>query len=415
MYALAVMIGSLVVGKLLTRFGRKFILIFGLTMMGCSMFCFGFITYIESHVVLIIVWLIIRAIQGCSSSMIQTTSYAIVAITFPEEQQRYLGFLEASMGVGLLVGPVAGSILYSTLGFKATFFWIGVTFISLAPLLRFVIPKSVDDHDISSLSGIENSMSLVRSFSLDPGPRTIKYSELFSRKVFVFTAVAAFFSYFQSWYLEPVLALRITEFGVSSLFIGFFFALSPITYVMVSANISWFTDRFDNKVLIYWGLVLWGISQFLVGPSMILPNSLWIMCVGQLLMGGFSVFFLITCLPEMIRDAVEGHPHKKLEATDISAGVFNCMLGSGQMLGPIYGSLIKNHFSFRVLTDSVAWMLLCFGLAYFITWDGYYAFKHSRIFKNDDILQRLKSGEFELSSNISFEEWLRIRKDSSVV
>ena len=94
--------------------------------------------------------------------MIQTTSYAIVAITFPDDQQRYLGFLEASMGVGLLVGPVAGSILYTTLGFKSTFFVIGATFIALAPLLRFVIPKSVDDHDLSNISGIENSMSLVQ-------------------------------------------------------------------------------------------------------------------------------------------------------------------------------------------------------------------------------------------------------------
>ena len=53
MYAFAVMIGSLVVGKLLTLLGRKFILIFGLTMMGLSMLAFGFITYIDSHIILI--------------------------------------------------------------------------------------------------------------------------------------------------------------------------------------------------------------------------------------------------------------------------------------------------------------------------------------------------------------------------
>ena len=132
-------------------------------------------------------------------------------------------------------------------------------------------------------------------------------------------------------------------------------------------------------------------------------------------MGGFSVFYLITWLPEMIKDAIEGHPHKKLEATDISAGVFNCMLGSGQMLGPIYGSFIKDHFNFRVLTDSVAWMLLWFGLAYFVACNGYRAFKNSKIFKRSEYKINLNTGELELSSNMSFEEILRNRKDSTVV
>ena len=252
-FAAAVMIGSLVVGKLLSTYGRKLILISGLALMGASMLWFGFIEDVENHYLLTVMWLVIRSIQGVSSSMIQTTSYAITAITYPDDQQKYLGFLEASMGVGLLIGPVAGSILYSSLGFKITFFVIGSAFVILTPLLRFVIPRSVDDIDIRDVVGYESSMSLIRSFSIDHGPKTMKYSELFKRKIFWFTSIAAFFAYFQSWYMEPVLALRLTEFGVDNIFLGVFFAFQPITYVICISlkKLNKLSLKINNALLLH--------------------------------------------------------------------------------------------------------------------------------------------------------------------
>ena len=122
-----------------------------------------------------------------------------------------------------------------------------------------------------------------------------------------------------------------------------------------------------------------GIHYFVCGfifYDLCMPDSLVIMWIGQFLIGGFSVFFVITWLPEMIKDAVEGNPDKQLEVTDISSGVFNWMLGSGQMLGPIYGSFISNAFNFRLLADSVAWSLIWFSLAYFAVWNGYQALKN---------------------------------------
>lgn len=86
--------------------------------------------------------------------MIQTTSYAIIAIVFEEEQEKYIGYLEASGGVGMLLGPIVGSVLYEFLDFSYTFFLIGVVFIALTPVFFMITPSSVNAQDSirSSLS-----------------------------------------------------------------------------------------------------------------------------------------------------------------------------------------------------------------------------------------------------------------------
>ena len=156
MYAFALMTGALIVGKILPIFGRKFILIAGLTSMGFAMIAFGFIVYWKSTALLIAVSLAIRGLQGFSSSMIQTTSYAIVAIVYKDNQQKYLGLLESSQGIGLVAGPAIGSGLYSLFGFQYTFYGVGGIFLILAPCLYLVIPQSVNKNDERSGSIMSN-------------------------------------------------------------------------------------------------------------------------------------------------------------------------------------------------------------------------------------------------------------------
>mmetsp|Transcript_4593 Transcript_4593/g.3863 ORF Transcript_4593/g.3863 Transcript_4593/m.3863 type:complete len:95 (+) Transcript_4593:155-439(+) len=94
------MIGSLFVGKLLAILGRKVILITGIISMGICMVSFSLIDYFSNKVMIIIACIIIRSLQGVSSSMIQTTSYAIVTACYPQDQQKFLGYIETSVGIG---------------------------------------------------------------------------------------------------------------------------------------------------------------------------------------------------------------------------------------------------------------------------------------------------------------------------
>ena len=194
--------------------------------------------------------------------------------------------------------------------------------------------------------------------------------------------------------MEPVLALRVMDFNISSFWLGIFFSLNAITYTLACFAVSWLTDKFENKFLIVVGMLWAGFNMFLVGPSPLLPDNLLLMWIGQFLNGGFSILFLITCLPEMIKDASKLYPDQIMEVTDISSAVFNFMLGFGQMLGPLYGSFVTGYFGFRAWADSVAWILICFSLAYFTLWNGIDAFKNTLKTKHS-INSILLSKEFE--------------------
>jgi len=177
-YALASIICSFFVGKLLKKFGRKMILILGIISMGASMLSFALIEYIHNINFLIFICILIRCLQGMSSSMIQTTAYAIVSACYPNEQQKYLGIIETSIGMGLAIGPLIGAVVYSFLGFQKTFYSIGILFIILGPVLYCSIPNAIDVKDPTS-NIPENSSGLI---SLES--ENVSYFKLFMNPKF---------------------------------------------------------------------------------------------------------------------------------------------------------------------------------------------------------------------------------------
>ena len=96
------MIWSFVCGYLLTKYGRRIIVVIGVISIGTTMISFGFIPYISPYPLLITVWFWIRALGGISASTIYTSWYSIIAITYKENQTKYLGYLEASAGLSVL-------------------------------------------------------------------------------------------------------------------------------------------------------------------------------------------------------------------------------------------------------------------------------------------------------------------------
>ena len=159
--------------------------------MGISMIGFALADYISSHTVLIIFWLFIRSLQGISSSMIQTTSYAIVSVLYPNEKEKYLGILEAAMGFGLLSGPAVGSVLYISLGFQSAFYTIGGLFLLLTPLLYRLFPETINvkDREISEYTVLSFNQ---QEDEIKEDLKPVTYWNLFSMSAFTLTSIASF-------------------------------------------------------------------------------------------------------------------------------------------------------------------------------------------------------------------------------
>jgi MFS family permease len=126
-YSLSVIVLSPIISShILHRFNRQHLINTGLLAMGVCFALFGWSSKIENPSTLTYVALAIRAMQGASSALIQTTCLSIATNDFPSEKEAMIGYIEAASGLGMVVGPIFGSVVYSQLGFAGAFYFCGV-------------------------------------------------------------------------------------------------------------------------------------------------------------------------------------------------------------------------------------------------------------------------------------------------
>ena len=88
-----------------------------------------------------------------------TCSFALVNQTFVEDRVRYLGYIKASTGLGLMLGPSLGSLIYGFFGYAITFYFFSV-FIFLAIVLQTIlIPNSVNKPKDEEMEEIFQTMA----------------------------------------------------------------------------------------------------------------------------------------------------------------------------------------------------------------------------------------------------------------
>lgn len=147
-YSVAVIFSSPFIGKLISKKGRRPIILLGVSLMGISFLLFSTLSYVDDTATYIITVFLIRLIQGFSSSCIQTTCYSICTNFYPDKKEALIGYIEAVTGIGLILGPIFGSVLYSLGGFTFTFFTFGSIFIVSSFFIYKIFPKRIDSDSV---------------------------------------------------------------------------------------------------------------------------------------------------------------------------------------------------------------------------------------------------------------------------
>jgi MFS family permease len=114
---LLVLIGLLVpVGRLSDRFGRKLSYLLGFVLFVIASAACGFAVSLPMLIGL-------RVAQAAGAALLQANSVALVATSVPAPMRRAaLGVQAAAQAVGLALGPVAGGLLVSSVGWRWIFF-----------------------------------------------------------------------------------------------------------------------------------------------------------------------------------------------------------------------------------------------------------------------------------------------------
>jgi MFS family permease len=85
-----------------------------------------------------------RMVQGIADSLICVAVPSLFAIEFPENNEKYQGYIEMAMGIGMTLGPVITSAVYEPLGYTKTFIFYAAFIAVFGIFSASFIPERVD-------------------------------------------------------------------------------------------------------------------------------------------------------------------------------------------------------------------------------------------------------------------------------
>jgi len=106
--------------------------------------------------------MVVRGFQGFANSFIGTAIYSMTTIEFPEDREKYIGYVELSLGLGLMLGPVLGSVFMALThgSFEITFYIFG-GLIFAGGLFAFIALPNYLNQDDGEPTGISARASIV--------------------------------------------------------------------------------------------------------------------------------------------------------------------------------------------------------------------------------------------------------------
>ena len=146
-----------VLGELSDVYGRKKLLLVGVSVLGISQLIFGFGITAASIPSLFAA----RALAGIAAGNIGIAQASVADVTEPKDRAKNFGFIGASLGLGLIIGPLLSGFLSGAFGNPALPFFVGgiLGIVNAFMVLVFLPetntrPKAV--HTFTPTKGIQN-------------------------------------------------------------------------------------------------------------------------------------------------------------------------------------------------------------------------------------------------------------------
>ena len=95
--------------------------------------------YVYNVSLFVVLAMIAQALGGFGAGTNTTVCFSLIITFFPEDKQKLIGILEAGIGLGLLLGPLIGVLLYQIGGYSCPFWTLGFIFLATMPLLNRVL------------------------------------------------------------------------------------------------------------------------------------------------------------------------------------------------------------------------------------------------------------------------------------
>ena len=364
-FSLVVFLSSPAFGVHMARLGQRNTLFCGLALLSAATVGFGFMERVGTGATFFGYCICMRVAQGLGSAAVETASYAIAATLFPESVTSVLGILEVANGLGYVVGPPLGGLLYNY-NPMLPFLVVGLCPVPVLLALMHLLPRTLGE-------GCEPSdWSKLRAVASRRGVQLVCAAAVLGEGSFAF--------------VEPVLEPFLVPLTAASSFVqttagghhagvGLIYAVVSVVYSAVVPAVGLLSrrDRLGTRSVMVLGLASISFGFLLLAPSPLLswalpaPTLLGV-AAGMAFLGLGQSFALVpnmACLLEVCEDMPEPEA-----TTNVCAGVLNAAYSAGSMLAPIASSFLGVRLPFRWSTTIWAAALAAMAACLSFAWDG---------------------------------------------
>ncbi len=369
---------SLILGKMMKSWGRKRILSISLLLQAIGLMLFGSVIHFNDYSLFVFISVLARGIQGFGLGAYGSIAFAYLPLLYPKSVAKKVAFMELLTGLGLMLGPLLGGLLFELGGYQCPFYVMSAIFIVATP---FILKKLPND----------------KQFHQDEKKKPLHLSKFFKDRKILFLYVLLILPNCGISFLEPTLAHHLSNYTSNQLVIAFLFSVGTITYALTIPLITLMHKDYNKKTILIFGTLICSISYIFIGPSesIGLPPRLWLTIVGLSLMGIGCALTLVPSIPEFINIGSEIYPDEKEGVGDMAAGLYNSAYSAGILIGPLVGGALDEKIGFgnaegvySVMSFGILMLYVAFG-------DGYLGL----IARGKD-----KKGELLLDSDDSLKE-----------
>ncbi|KAG5682840.1 hypothetical protein PVAND_012162 [Polypedilum vanderplanki] len=329
-FELVVCLSSPLYGKFLNRIGPKAMFNGGVFTTGTSAILFGLLDRAPGHTSFITLAFIIRIVEALGNAAFLTASFTIIASEFPNNVGSSFATLETFFGLGLIVGPMVGGVLYSAGGYYLPFVVLGSALFACAVMTLLVLPVQNNDRDENANQG-----SLIDVLKI-PGIQVCAFGIIATSASIGFISAT----------LEPHLRI----FNLTAIFLGVMFVINGGVYALSAPFVGYCIDKCKTpKIASILGSIFIIIGFSLIGPATFIPldTTLSLVIIGLIFHGMGIAILLVSTFSDALRTAVQNGFDDGIETYGLISGLWTSTFALGAFIGPSISGYLFDKAGFR--------------------------------------------------------------------
>ncbi len=341
--ALTQIVCSPLIAKFMPYAGYKITFMTGIVFVSMWNIIFGFLPWLEDRTLFIISCFVCRIGLALGIVAVNNAIFVVVALTWPEDVAFRLGTIEASVGLGIMVGP-GFTGLTQLVDYYFPFLVFGLLLICPAFIATILLPSGISDSEQSV-----STLSLLKI----PGVLVISIALLCFNSMPVM--------------IEPILAPHLQPFGLSLSWLGFIFVIMPFTYAIFTLVVGKLVRYTKYKLPVMGlGASAMGIMFLFLGPVPLSGfkqyQQLWPTAVILGILGVCLATSVVPSYGTFITYAMHGREEMDREPLMAAVGsLFWMMMSSGEFIGPVIAGTIFEAYGFQWTMTAAGAMCLFTG------------------------------------------------------